>query len=893
MEKLYELQALFNKKGDPKLQYLLLYFRVVLTHTPDSIIETRKYLHEYMAQSRAHYSKINYFRGLIELVDKERSSENYQEMFRALMSSLDYARDTLKDPEMTGIVYGNFAMYYADQLDTIQAIAYSKKFLEAVTLANSLTNMASASNSLAMFYLDHGEYDTAKFYFLYSISLSQKSDGALMWPEPLINLSEAYRLTHDYDSALFYARQSIRLAIELNRDFALSGGYWETARSFRAIGKSDSALVYYKLAKELIEKGNYDSDLLFYTDLADFYFSTGNYKLAYEYLQKATAQKDVLFNSDNNKVLKEMDAKYQASKKEQEIMKQEEQIKRQRILNYSMIAVAVFFLLLIFFIYRSNRQKQKSNKELAVAKERAERSEKFKQQFLANMSHEIRTPLNSVMGMTELVLDSPLNSKQKKYLTGVKKASDNLLHIINDILDLSKIEAGKIEIEQIDFSLRDVIEQVSETLKHKADEKGISLIADVQANIPDVVIGDPVRLNQVLMNLAGNAIKFTEKGSVSIHVIAGEERTKQSAQHEKIASFLAMTFKIEDTGIGIPKEKLEHVFESFSQAHSSDTRKFGGTGLGLTISKQLVELMGGKISIESEEGSGSTFSFILEMPIGSKEKLLEQKSSAQIDGSILNGLKILLVDDNEDNRIVCRDTLESKATVEITGAINGQVALDLLAKQDFDLVLMDVQMPVMDGYEATRNIREKFAAPKNQIPVIALTASVSRSDLDKCRQAGMTDYIPKPFKTSLLISAIAKATGREIKFLEKNNVELNNAKTNNGAIDLSSLEEFCEGDKERIKKYIYIFLQSSPLLIEKLNAALKENNFEDIANQVHGFKTKCIMMGMNDANELVASIEHQCRKETSDYISIKANTIKLITFVENAATELKLMNNHV
>ena len=622
-------------------------------------------------------------------------------------------------------------------------------------------------------------------------------------------------------------------------------------------------------------------------NLSESYSKDGDYKEAYQYRIKYEQVNDSLNSAQSKKNITEAQTKYETEKKDKEIVVQKTQLNRQRFINYGVVAIAVLLILFLAFVYRNFLQKKKANVELQKAKETAEQSERFKQQFLANMSHEIRTPMNAVMGMTALVLDSPLNPKQRKYLTGVKKASDNLLHIINDILDLSKIEAGKIELEQIDFSVRDLIEQVCETLKHKADEKGIELISDVAVNVPEVIIGDSMRLNQVLLNLAGNAIKFTEKGSVEISV-----KTNSSPNYE----LQSLNFSITDTGIGIQKEKLEHVFESFSQAHSSDTRKFGGTGLGLTISKQLVELMGGNISIESEEGSGSTFSFTLEMPIGSREKLLEQKSSEQIDGSILNGLKILLADDNADNRVVARDTLELKANVTIVEAINGQEVMHILSKEDFDIILMDVQMPVMDGYEATRQIRNDFSSPKKDIPIIALTASVVRSDLDKCRAAGMNDYVPKPFKTHQLITSIAKLTGREIKYkpkddgqqtIDKEQSSMVNSKWS--IVDLTYLEEFCEGDKIRMQKYTNIFLDSAPVLMEKLNAGLGENNFQKIANQVHGFKTNWIMMGMYQASEIAAKIELDCRREHTDYSSVKKETANLMNIISEAINELKIV----
>jgi len=512
--------------------------------------------------------------------------------------------------------------------------------------------------------------------------------------------------------------------------------------------------------------------------------------------------------------------------------------------------------------------------EVVQQRDRAEQSEKFKQQFLANMSHEIRTPMNAVMGMTNLVLHTKLEEKQKFYLERIQKSSDNLLHIINDILDLSKIEAGKMELEQIDFSIRDVVEQVKQTLNHKAEEKGLHLISEIQRNIPEVVIGDPVRLNQVLMNLTGNAIKFTEKGSVSIVIT--------QAKHPE-----SIHFSIVDTGIGIPKDKLQTVFESFSQANASDTRKFGGTGLGLTISRQLVQLMDGHISIESEEAVGTTFSFEIRCPVGSPERLRASRLSEEIDGITLDGLKILLVDDNEYNLTVANDTIKLKSDVDIMVATNGKEAIELLREFDFDVILMDVQMPLMNGYEATRYIREQFSSPKNSIPVIALTASVVRTDLDKCRAAGMNDYVPKPFKPFQLVSAIAKATGREIKFGEKNLVAAMEDNRNNSRVtNLSYLEKFCEGDRERMQKYISMFITSAPALIEKLNEALAAQDIEEIANQVHAYKTKWIMMGMTEVKDLAQMIEVKCRNGTIDY-ELRDNVSTLIQIIYSGIKELK------
>ena len=297
--------------------------------------------------------------------------------------------------------------------------------------------------------------------------------------------------------------------------------------------------------------------------------------------------------------------------------------------------------------------------------------------------------------------------------------------------------------------------------------------------------------------------------------------------------------------------------------------------------------MGGTMFLESEVDAGSTFTFEINYPAGSAERMQTRLSAEHIDGSILNGLKILLADDNEHNRIVARDTLQSKAQVEIKEAVNGKEVLEILAREDFDIILMDIQMPLMDGYEATRAIREKLSAPKNLIPIIALTASVIRSDLDKCRQAGMTDYVPKPFKTFQLITAIAKATGREIKFVDKNQVGLKTiSEVESPWVNLSYLTEFCEGDQARMKKYITMFLQSTPTFMEKISSALSENNFKEIAGQLHGFKMKWMMMGMNQAKELAHKIEEACVKDNADHVQIKEQVALLLRLIQSSVKEL-------
>lgn len=381
--------------------------------------------------------------------------------------------------------------------------------------------------------------------------------------------------------------------------------------------------------------------------------------------------------------------------------------------------------------------------ELQQKNEELIRTQKYKEQFLANMSHEIRTPMNAVVGVTNLLLSTDVDSKQLKYLETIKHASENLLVIINDILDFSKIEAGKLEIEEADFNLRKVIDGMKNTIHHRVEEKSLELLVEIDEEIPEYLVGDQVRLNQILLNLAGNAVKFTSKGKISV----------KCQLLERDGTNVRLKFSVTDTGIGIPKEKQGLLFQSFSQADSDTTRIYGGTGLGLAISRQLVELQGGTIAVESEPGKGSTFYFDLRYPVGKAE--LKKKSKAGGLDADLQNLKILLAEDDDFNQMVARDTLElliKGVTVDI--AANGKVALEKAGKDRYDLILMDVNMPVMDGYEATRQIR-KLPPPACDVKIMAMTASVTQNESDKSINSGMNDFISKPFRPEDLFAKIA------------------------------------------------------------------------------------------------------------------------------------------
>ncbi len=381
------------------------------------------------------------------------------------------------------------------------------------------------------------------------------------------------------------------------------------------------------------------------------------------------------------------------------------------------------------------------------AREAAEAASRAKSQFLANMSHEIRTPMNGVLGMAEVLLDTPLSGLQRRYLESLHHSGENLLDIINDILDLSKIEAGRLEVNASDFGLRRTVADIVASFRERAGRKGIGLDAFVDDAVPDILRGDVVRLRQVLNNLVGNAIKFTERGGIAIEV-------EHVPRHDEGRHWLRIS--VRDTGIGIAPEVQLRIFDAFAQADASHSRKYGGTGLGLTISRQLIELMGGTLGVESAPGAGSTFRFDLPFETGVRI----DDSSARRSLAPLRG-HVLLVEDNVVNREVARAALESFG-LRVSVAENGLKALEAVAGEAFDLVLMDCQMPEMDGFEATRRIRaaEASGAPgTRRLPIVAVTAGAVDGDRERCLVAGMDDYLAKPFRQAMLHALLAKWLG--------------------------------------------------------------------------------------------------------------------------------------
>ncbi|OQP45695.1 PAS domain-containing hybrid sensor histidine kinase/response regulator [Niastella populi] len=476
-------------------------------------------------------------------------------------------------------------------------------------------------------------------------------------------------------------------------------------------------------------------------------------------------------------------------------------------------------------------------RQLMEAKQIAEKSVHAKDLFLANMSHEIRTPMNAILGMSKQLQKTTLNTQQKSFLEIIGTAAENLLVIINDILDFSKLEAGKVTLEEIGFNMHDLITNTSRVLKLKAEEKGLVFAVSIAPEVAKVLKGDPYRINQVLMNLLSNSIKFTKRGRVTLQCLLNNNNPNSQA----------LEIVISDTGKGMDEGFLKNLFNKFSQEDESIARSYGGTGLGMSIVKQLVELMNGTITVNSKKGEGTKVTIRLSFAKGT-ESDLPKKDNSHVEAHILADKRILLVEDNEMNRVVA-ETILKQYGATISEAVNGVEAVDAIRNHNFDIVLMDIQMPVMDGLEATRHIRNDL---HSTIPIIALTANAVKGEMEKCIQAGMNDYLSKPFEEEDLIRLIAKWLGREAHFDPAKTVKT----ADTPLYDLSKLKQITRGDEKFIVKMLQVFINETKAGITGLEQAFEKKDLKQVKFLAHRMKSSLSNLNISSAARIAGNIEN-------------------------------------
>ncbi|MCD6019648.1 MAG: sensor hybrid histidine kinase [Bacteroidetes bacterium] len=479
----------------------------------------------------------------------------------------------------------------------------------------------------------------------------------------------------------------------------------------------------------------------------------------------------------------------------------------------------------------------------------AEDAVKAKQMFLSNMSHEIRTPMNAIIGFTKVVLKTDLTEKQKEYLSAIKVSGDALIVLINDILDLAKVDAGKMTFEHTPFKMASSLSAMLHLFETKIQEKNLVLVKEYDSKIPDVLVGDPVRLHQIILNLVSNAVKFTSEGKITVKASLLDEDEEKAT----------IKFSVSDTGIGISEHKKENIFENFQQATSGTSRLYGGTGLGLAIVKQLVESQHGTIDVNSKVDEGSTFSFTLSFT-KTKAEAESETEMEKLDEEVKN-IKILVVEDIALNQLLMKTVLEDFG-FEPDIADNGKIALEKLQHKEYDIILMDLQMPEMNGFEATEFIRNKM---NSQIPIIALTADVTTVDLAKCKSVGMNDYIAKPVDERLLYHKIigyVKKPGKQLKQEPELVVEQEDVR----CVNLEYLNRRTKSNPVLMMEMISLYLEQTPPLISSMVKSHKAKDWTVLHKAVHKMIPSFSIVGLNpDFENMAKKIQDYARAKTQEH----------------------------
>lgn len=799
---------------------------------------------------------------------------DYDEGLEVLRQANSIAKE-LKNRPLLARVYNNLGYIYRDRGELANALNY---FERALAINEKLGDEVAQSvnlASIAYVHFDLGDYDHALEYALKCLPIFEKARDAHRSHTLYHILGNIYFKREEYPEALSYFEANLNQS--------------ESDTALHVMAESGIGKVYYKMddqenAKQYLsnslakaeELANVEVQIVCHYYLGRMYMDDESYRKALRHMNAALALADEYTRRhDMMSVHEGLSLLYD---KMGDIPKAFYHLKAYEKLKEEIFQQTTFNQL-------RNLQARQQIELAQKEKEVAEQTANLKQQFMANMSHEIRTPMNAIVGMTRLLLGKDPKPEQLRYLEAIRLSADNLLVIINDILDLSKIEAGKIVIENTDFSPREVIQSVRDILMFKAEEKQIDLRIYVDAKIPKNVLGDPTRLNQVLINLAGNAVKFTDKGYVEIRATLQKEADGKTW----------IQFDITDTGIGIGPEYVGKIFDSFTQAGSDVTRKFGGTGLGLTISKQLVNLMHGNIDVRSTLGAGTTFSISLPFEVSTAAQQQDTATGVLNDATLerLNHIRILLVEDNEFNRMVAEDTLkELMPDITIDIAVNGEEAVQRIQDDAYDIVLMDIQMPVMDGVTATRKIRKELQPPARDVKIIAMTANVLQEDVQQYFKVGMDAYVSKPFQTDELLlkmASLLNAPFSEAKALDKEQPvqqqEPAPPPLPEIVTDMQFLRQFTSGNPEKMQKYIGMFLENAPRLLGKIDLAMEARDLSSVKIAAHSLKPQLSYMGVKEDVSHIFLIE-QTAGETGYYEKLGPLIINLKRVCEKAFAEL-------
>lgn len=800
----------------------------------------------------------------------------YDDGLAILEEALKLARE-INHKALEARILNNFGYIYRDQGELAEALNYFEKALAINERLGDEVAQSVNLASIAYINYDLNDYENALEFALRCLPIFEKAKDVHRLTSLYNILGNIYFKQEQFNEALRYFEENINLtepdsAMHVT---AISG----LGKIYYKMNDFENARLYLSDALEKSkELGNVEVQIISHYYTGRMMMDEDNYRQSLQHMNAAFSLADEYMRKhDVMSVHEGLSILYD---KMGDIPKAFHHLKAYEQLKEDIFKQTTFNKL-------RNLQTRQQIELAQKEKEVAERTASLKQQFMANMSHEIRTPMNAIVGMTRLLLGKEPRPEQVRYLEAIRQSADNLLVIINDILDLSKIEAGKIVIEQTDFSLREVVQSVRDMLLLKAEEKNIDMRVYVDPAIPQRVIGDPTRVNQVLINLAGNAVKFTDKGYVEI--------TARLVKNENSKTWVQ--FDVTDTGIGIAPDYVDKIFESFTQAGSDVARKFGGTGLGLTISRQLVELMQGSISVKSKLGEGTTF--MVQIPFEESSVQVDAAPSLVIDDATMQRLskaRLLLVEDNEFNRMVAEDTLKEVIPgVVIDIAVNGQEAVDKVQQAQYDIVLMDIQMPVMDGLAATTYIRNSLSGPAKDVKIIAMTANVLQEDVQQYLAAGMNAYVSKPFQTDELLLKMASVTGAAGKGSKAGTpppkpVAPALPPLPDKVTDMQFLRQFAGGNAAKMTKYIGMFLENGPRLLHNIEQALQNRDYPTLKIAAHSLKPQLSYMGVKEDISHIFLIE-QTAGESAHYERLPDLVTNLKRICEKAFDELK--NNPV
>ena len=857
-------KELLRKEKDDKVRAELLW-RIGFNFSqsqPDSGIY-------YARKSFALSKQINFKKGLGD-------SENIWAFSLSLAGEYDSANvhygralshfKALNDPCNTTVVLGNWGWNYLNHHEDAKGL---ECFLEAEKLDRACDSRGWKSTTyynIGAAYNRINEYEKAISYFDQAIELDEEKKDTIKLAVSNLGKANALRGLNKLKEAEVYYKRSMYLHELLSNEYALAYVYENLGQLLFDMGDKNKSVAYCTKALKIFEKLKRTEDFIYeslllgtmlfesnrlkeaetmllgvlpltiehktpyerkevYQRLSKIYEKQQRKDLAYEFLSKFVALKDTLNEEEQKKNLAELTTRFETEKKDQQLeleraklASESERAERQTFQKYVFLTGAIVFGLITLVLINRFKIKKRTALELAEKniliereKERAEKSEFQKQQFLANMSHEIRTPMNAINGLSRLLLDKPHDIQTREYLEAISHSGENMQVILNDILDLAKLEAGQFLIHPIAFDLQKEAEQVIRIFNAKALDKGLYLKLEIDEKVPRFIVADAARLSQIWSNLISNALKFTTTGGVKLKINASESSN-------------ALKMEVIDTGVGIAENELAHVFESFVQLNPNMTSLPQGTGLGLTIAKNLAERMGGQLQVESKLGSGTSFSFHLTYELAKEQDVAKRNFSPIKLGETKH---VVVAEDNDYNFLVTKDVLlKYYPGIQLYRAHDGLEALALLEEDEYDLILMDLKMPKMSGNEAAIEIRKKG----NKTPIIALSASVTKQEMELCLNSGMNDFIMKPFHDADFIQVL------------------------NRYFETDAFVEISNHGSDTDKTHL---IQFGPQLITEFSEALSHSNFDAIRMTAHKARPLLIRSGCHELALLCEELEHQ------------------------------------